>query len=607
MERHVEELARAWAAAVAAHGFVDLDQNDVGWTSADWLGTALAEAHLRAIFAKAATGVAISDEHGRVMRINQALAHLLGYRPDELLGVRLREMTHPTDSPQLRESYAQLACGEVDQMRAEKAYYRKDGAVIWADLTLTRLRDETGRPQFDVALIDDITDRHQLQERLRHQATHDPLTRLPNRALFNERLAEVVATASATDRVGICYFDLDGFKRINDTLGHDIGDRLLTMVAERLGECAAERGHLAARMGGDEFAILVEHSRGPLQLADLAESVLRALQTPVAVGRHRLRVSASVGVVERPSAGVDPAEILKAADVTLYRAKAAGRGRWALYDPYAVAEEVARYELSAELPDALDRGEFSLLYQPIVALPEKDLIGLEALVRWNHPKLGTLSPNRFISLAEETGMIVPLGRHVLWQACREAATWSDRLVGKDLFVSVNLAAAQTHEASLVADVHEALAETGLPATRLQLELTESALMTTFGEPLEALHALGNHGVRVAIDDFGTGYSSLAYLRSLPVHALKLPREFIEGLDNPAAVAASTGGGGPEVDEQIVDALIRLAHAIDLTVTAEGVETQAQAARLSALGCDSAQGWFIAHPYRPDELVKYLGR
>jgi diguanylate cyclase (GGDEF)-like protein/PAS domain S-box-containing protein len=555
------------------------------------------EARFRAIFAEAAIGVSISDEHGRIVQVNQALADMLGYRQEELHGMPVPELAHPTDPPGSWELYEQMKRGEIDHIRLEKAYYRKDGAVVWGDLTVSQIRDESGRPRFRVAMVDDVTERHHLQERLRHQATHDPLTALPNRSLFNDRLAEVIATAGRTDRIGVCYLDLDGFKRINDTLGHDIGDRLLTMVAERLGQCATERGHLAARMGGDEFVILVEDSRGPDQLAALAEAALATLDTPVAVGRHRLRVSASIGVVERPAAGADPAEILKAADVTLYRAKAAGRGRWALYDPYTVAEEVARYELSAALPDALDRGEFSLVYQPIVALPDGALRGVEALVRWHHPRLGTLNPDRFIGLAEETGVIVPLGRQVLEQACREAATWQDRFGGNDLFVSVNMAAAQAHDASLVGDVQRTLAETGLTASRLQLELTESALMKTSGAPLQALHSLADHGVRVAIDDFGTGYSSLAYLRSLPVHALKIPRQFIQGF---------SGSQSGDVAERIVDALIRLAHAIDLTVTAEGVETEAQADRLAALGCDTAQGWFIAPPYSGEEFASFYG-
>jgi diguanylate cyclase (GGDEF)-like protein/PAS domain S-box-containing protein len=540
-------------------------------------------------------GIGISDADGRIILVNQALADLLGYTPGEMQGLSVPELAHPSDPPEMWQLYASMMRGETDHVRMEKAYYRKDGGVVWTELTSSLVRDDAGRPQFTVAMMIDMTERHDLQGRLRHQATHDPLTGLPNRALFTDRLATVIRSADPDSRFGICYLDLDGFKRINDTLGHDIGDRLLTMVAQRLGECATERGHLAARMGGDEFVILVERSTGTDELAALAEAALGVLATPVSVGRHRLRVSASIGVVERPALGADPADVLKAADVTLYRAKADGRGRWALYDPYAVAAEVARYELSSALPDALDRGEFHLVYQPIVGLPDKSLRGVEALVRWHHPRLGTLTPDRFIGLAEETGFIVPLGRQVLREACQEAATWHERYPGNDLFVSVNIAAAQTHEASLVADVRQTLAETGLKASRLQL--TESALMTTSGEPLEALHRLAEHGVRVAIDDFGTGYSNLAYLRSLPVHALKLPRPFIEGLR----------GASPhsDVDEQIVDALIRLAHAIDLTVTAEGVETQAQADRLSALGCDSAQGWFIAPPYNADDLTRLL--
>ena len=331
----------------------------------------------------------------------------------------------------------------------------------------------------------------------------------------------------------------------------------------------------------------------------VAEAALEAVAVPVRVGPHRLRVSASVGVVERPAAGAEPAEILKAADVTLYRAKAEGRGRWSLYDAGAAAEQVARYELAAALPDALERGEFSLMYQPIVRLSDGVPAGLEALVRWNHPRLGTLTPDRFIALAEETGQIVPLGRYVLRQACREAAVWAADLQGFDLFVSVNVAAAQTHEPSLIDDVREILAETGLKTAQLQLELTESAVMATSGAPIEALRAIADTGVRIAIDDFGTGYSNLAYLRSLPVHAIKLPQPLIEGLRDPSQQ--------PDVDERIVDALIRLAHAIDLTVTAEGVETPAQAQRLRVLDCDNAQGWHISFPCPAGDVTGVLRR
>ncbi|MEN3309502.1 MAG: hypothetical protein V7603_5704 [Micromonosporaceae bacterium] len=556
------------------------------------------EARFRAIFAGAAVGIGISDDHGRIIQVNQALADMLGYRPEEMHGLTVPDMVHPSDPPEMWEMYARMARGEVDHVRMEKAYFRKEGGVVWTDLTVSLIRDEAGTPQFNVAMMEDITDRHNLQDRLRHQALHDPLTGLPNRTLFADRVAGIVRRAGRSDNIGVCYLDLDRFKRVNDTLGHDVGDQLLVVVAERLGDCARERGHLAARMGGDEFIILVERCAGAEQLAELAEATLAAVAAPISVGPHRLRVSASIGVVERPAFGVELADILKAADVTLYQAKSEGRGRWARYDPDAAARQVARYELSAAMPDALDRGEFSLVYQPIVDLPGRTLRGLEALVRWHHPRLGTLTPDRFIDLAEETGLIVPLGRQVLREACQQAADWRRHFPERDLFVSVNVAAAQTHEPSLVADVHDVLAQTGLKAAHLQLELTESALMADSGAPLAALRELADAGVRVAIDDFGTGYSNLAYLRSLPVHALKLPQPLIDGLREPTSP--------PDVDERIVDALVRLAHAIELTVTAEGVETSAQAERLTLLGCDSAQGWYIGPPRPAPELTEILG-
>jgi predicted signal transduction protein with EAL and GGDEF domain len=369
------------------------------------------------------------------------------------------------------------------------------------------------------------------------------------------------------------------------------------LAAAVLGECTATGDHLIARMGGDEFVILVDRSAGTDQLAALAEAALCAVAAPVRLGPHWLQVSASVGVVESPAAGADPAEILKAADVTLYRAKAEGRGRWSLYDPRAATERVARYELAAALPSALAHGELSLVYQPIMDLRDRRLRGVEALLRWRHPRLGLLTPDRFIGLAEQTGLIVPLGRRVLHDACQQAARWRARYPDQDLFVSVNLAAAQIHEPSLVAEVHDTLARTGLPASQLQLELTESALMANSEMPLQALHALADSGVRVAIDDFGTGYSNLAYLRSLPVHAIKLPQPLIDGLGEPASP--------PGVDERTVDALVRLAHAMELTVTAEGVETQAQAELLTLLGCDTAQGWYVGLPQTPHELTQAL--
>src|SRR5690606_28667956 len=419
---------------------------------------------------------------------------------------------------------------------------------------------------------------------------HDPLTGLPNRSVCTDRLAAIAARPGAS-RIGVCYLDLDGFKELNDRLGHDIGDQVLVEVAGRLASCANDLGHLAFRMGGDEFLVLVLRSTGLPQVTELAERLLATVAEPVQVAGHRLRVTASIGVVERSTVGAEPSEILKAADVALYRAKAKGRGRWASHDPVRLAEQIARYALAADLPDAVERGEFSVVYQPIVALPDLTLRGVEALVRWHHPHLGELAPSRFIDLAEESGDIVAIGRYVLREACRQAAVWRERYPAIDLLMSVNVAAAQTQEPNFVDEVEAVLAETGLKPSGLQLELTESTLMTTSGAPIEGLRSLVDIGVRVAIDDFGTGYSSLAYLRNLPVHSLKLAGQFVSGLTDTL----------PGTDEQIVDALIRLAHALGVTVTAEGVESQAHVDRLRAIGCDYLQGYFTGRPSSPAQL------
>jgi diguanylate cyclase (GGDEF)-like protein len=433
--------------------------------------------------------------------------------------------------------------------------------------------------------------RDQTRSEQRRQARHDPLTGLPNRTRFFERLAAALAEPGA--RVGVCHLDLDGFKAVNDTLGHDIGDLLLVAVGRRLDSCAGARGHLVARMGGDEFAVLVERSAGTDPVTGLADALLAALDAPVQVAEHSLAVSASMGVVERPADGTTPAEVMKAADTTLYWAKSDGRGRWAVFDPQRNAREVTRHTLRTTMRAGLDAGEFTVDYQPLVRLADGAPRGVEALVRWRHPALGTVPPDQFIGLAEETGLIVPLGRWILEQACRHARDWQREFPGADFFVSVNLAVRQAHDPGLVDDVAGILVGTGLTPGLLQLELTESAVMGTTGRPVQALEALAGMGVRIAIDDFGTGYSNLAYLRRLPVHTLKLAGPFVEAFR------------GDDPDEPVVTSLVRLAHTLGLTVTAEGVENADQAGRLRELGCDLAQGWYFARPLPPGGVTALL--
>jgi diguanylate cyclase (GGDEF)-like protein/PAS domain S-box-containing protein len=548
------------------------------------------EARFRAMFTSAAVGIGITDTRGRLLEVNGAMATMLDYRPEQLLDLNLVDFLHPDDPPELRRFFNEMVAGERDHYRIERRFRKRDGSPLWTNVTVSLVRDEDGSPQYLVGMVEDNTERHVLSEKLRHQANHDHLTGLGNRALFTERLHAAFG-GSLGQRVGLCYLDLDGFKAINDTLGHVIGDQLLIEVGRRLDRLVSAPGRLVARMGGDEFVVLVEHTHGMDELVELAERILAEIAAPVLVSGHRLTVSASIGLVERSVFDASPAETMRDADVTLHWAKVDGKNRWASYDPERNAREIARITLSNAMPSALEREEFYVDYQPIVSLSDGTLLGVEALVRWAHPEFGRLGPDRFIGLAEETGLIVPLGLWVLETSCRQAMTWA-----RTPIVSVNLAARQVAEPDLVSDISEILERVGFPPSSLQLELTESAIMGTTGEPLSALRRLVDMGVRIAIDDFGTGYSNLAYLRHLPVHALKIAGSFVEGL---------RAGAVDSVDARIVTALVSLAHTLKLDVIAEGVETGEQADLLRRIGADSAQGWLYAKPGPPEDVERWL--
>ena len=465
---------------------------------------------------------------------------------------------------------------------------------MWNSINVSLIRGSDGAPAYTLALFEDVTERHQLQERMRHEALHDPLTGLANRAQFFDRLTE--AFEDPHSRVGICYVDLDGFKAVNDTLGHDVGDKLLVKVADRLRSCLRQPGQLAARMGGDEFIILAPQPTGADEVTQLADAILDSLATPIDIDGHPLTVTASVGVMEEQVANTSEVDLMKGADATLVWAKEAGRNQWAVYDP---ERENTRYCLSTAMRAALDRGEFFLVYQPIVRLTDSRTIGVEALLRWAHPTLGTLSPGRFIDIAEDNGLIMPLTAYVIEQACRQARGWCGDGTERQPFVSVNVSASNVRNPGFLPLVESVLADTGLPAHALQLEITENASLRTPETSVTKLQELSALGVGIAIDDFGTGFSSLAYLRTLPIHVVKLAGEFIENL----------GGTihGRLADEQITRAMIDLAHTLGLTVIAEQVETASQAARLRALGCDAAQGWHFAKPLSGDIICAALQR
>lgn len=583
-------------------------------------GASPTEAHdYRAAFRAATLPMAVVDHEGLIVTANEALGALTGVGAAALTAQSASDLVDLAADARAWHAYREVLHGRRSRFRCTRRLKHPDGRALWAEITVVPMPggpepEGGGAPGQVLLSVADVSDRRELQKRLRHLQMHDPVTRLPNRALFFERLSTVLRTPPYQDddvpergRIGLCYLDLDGFKAVNDTLGHRIGDRLLAAVAARLTDCAEQEGAypagapLVARLGGDEFAILVEESTGTEQLTDLARTVLGALQQPFDLAGQRLSVSASIGVVERPVAGTTATGLMQAADTTLYWAKADGKARWTLFDPERNAHRMTRQALSSNLRPAVERGEFTIEYQPLVGMADGMVRGVEALVRWNHPQFGLLSPNRFVAIAEEDGSIVQLGRWVLRSACRQARRWQlDHPAKPPLFISVNVAVRQVWDSDLVTDVAEILAETGLDPALLQLELTESAVMGSAGRPLRALQALSDMGVRIAIDDFGTGYSNLAYLSRLPVSVLKLDGAFVRGF------RYEDGTHPSPADETIVEAMVQLAHRLGLTVTAECVETAGQAERLRRIGCDTGQGWLYSRAVAPERIAELIG-
>jgi diguanylate cyclase (GGDEF)-like protein/PAS domain S-box-containing protein len=553
------------------------------------------EARFRAVFEGAAIGIGIADLDGNILEVNDALLRMFGGSEQNVRGRNVREWTHAEDAPQVWRLYQELVRGEREHYHVEKAFYRPDGTVLWTNLTVSLLRDADGRPQYQLALMEDTTERRLLNLRLRYEATHDALTGLPNRTLFFERL-EKALTAAPGQRFGLCYLDLDGFKTINDSLGHAAGDRLLVEVADRLQSCATAPGEMVARLGGDEFVALTTGTDTEREVDDLAARIQNVLLAPVRIDGRELTVRGSIGIVEGPAGGErSPAEVLRSADITMYRAKSAGGNRCELADPEADARAITRHGLTTALPAALERGEFFIEYQPLVHLGDGSVRGAEALVRWLHPQHGVLGPDRFIPLAEHTGLIVPLGRWVLEQSVRQAREWRERYAGtatRPLRINVNLSPCQLNHPGLVQDTVDILEAAGVTPDALCLEVTESALIGADDDLLKPLRRLAEMGVDIALDDFGTGYSNLANLRRLPVSILKLDRSFTQSMQQFPA---------DPVDLKIVEGIVSLAHSLDLAVTVEGVETGAQAEQLRILGCDTAQGWYYARPGPPERL------
>jgi diguanylate cyclase (GGDEF)-like protein/PAS domain S-box-containing protein len=552
----------------------------------------VSEARFQAVFAGAAIGMGVGDTEGTILDANPALTTMLGYTAEEMRQRNVGEFMHPDDTGEVWELYGQLIRGERESFRTAKQFLRSDGRGVWTHLTVSLIRNDTGTPEFQIAVIEDVTDLRRLQNQLQFQAHHDTLTGLANRALFQLRLDHLIAKPTPGNRLGVCLLDLDGFKAINDSVGHAVGDQVLVEIAGRLESALSPKGHLVARLGGDEFVILVEGTTGAQDVIRIAEQALAAIARPVLIGGHPYSVTASAGLVERATAEADAADLVRAADITLYWAKADGKDRWALFDSKRSDLEVAQYTLARMLPAALAGNQFRLHYQPLFSLASGAPTGVEALLRWQHPWLGQIMPDRFIGPAEEIGIIVPIGGWVLQTACSQARNWARRFTDP-LRISVNIAMRQLTDPRLIERITRVLEANGLAPAQLQLELTERAVVGSDSEPLTALAALADLGVRIAIDDFGTGYSNMTYLRRLPVSELKLDASFIDEL--------GSAGRGRDTAAQIVRSIVSLAHNLGLTVTAEGVETAEQADALREIGCDTAQGTYFGPPGPPDAI------
>ncbi|MEV6931211.1 EAL domain-containing protein [Dactylosporangium sp. NPDC051485] len=561
-------------------------------------GRHTAERKIEALLENASDAVLAVHPSGEVTYASPSVRTALGYDPAIMTSELLMDITHPDYLATSMEWWtAVVNGGRGYTARAETRVRRAEGAWIWVEVIATNRFDEEPL-NAAVISIRDITTRKELEEELTRQAFADSLTGMPNRALFRDRLEHAIArNRRGGGRITLLLVDLDDFKLVNDSLGHTAGDQLIAATALRLHQQLRASDTLA-RLGGDEFAVLVEDIT-EIEAMDLGDRLLAAIRRPLRLGNREVVCSASIGVATAKAGdgddGPDPGELLRNADLAMYAAKGAGRDRFALFDPAMYAGVLREAEERAEVERALARDEFLVHYQPIVDLPTSRLIGVEALVRWEHPVRGLLGPNAFIPLAESTGLIVPLGRWVLRQACEQLARWRDEFpAAAGIRVNVNLSARQFQHEGLVEEVAGILAETGVDPRQIVLEITESLLMQDTDSTIETLGRLKALGVRLAIDDFGTGYSSLSYLKRFPVDILKIDRSFVDGI--------TTERG----DATLAEAVVQLGRALQLQTVAEGIETAEQWSTLQSLGCEFGQGYLFARPGAAEAISSILG-
>ncbi|HET8699777.1 MAG TPA: EAL domain-containing protein [Gammaproteobacteria bacterium] len=542
----------------------------------------------------AAVGIAHIDGKGRFAWSNGKMREMLGYSGEELERLTIWDVSHEDDRRVTDGDRARLHAGEISTLKAEKRYVRRDGTVIWVRITSALRRGSDGVPLYDVSVVEDITARKVAEDRVQYLATHDKLTGLPNRAVFGELLDHAIDAAQRRDhRCAVLFIDLDRFKIVNDSLGHEAGDVLLKEMAARLRSCMRQSDVLA-RLGGDEFVVLLEEVNDENEAADVAKKVLSSVLVPVQIMGHECRITASIGIATYPVDARDAQTLMKHADMAMYLAKEEGKNNFQFYSKHSSPMSVERLVLETHLARALERKEFTVQYQPKVDMRSGEIKGAEALLRWWNPEVGTVSPAQFIPVAEDSGLIVPIGKWVLATACEQNVAWQRRGLPK-IVMSVNMSPRQFKDPALIDDIAEVLARTGMPPELLELEITESMIMHNVDMAAAKAEAIRKLGVRLAIDDFGTGYSSLSQLKRFPIDTLKVDRSFVRDIPHNAE------------DKAITEAIIALGKALGVTVVAEGVETAQQHEFLRVNACDEMQGFFFSRPCHPDALADLLTR
>ncbi|MDQ3661358.1 MAG: EAL domain-containing protein [Actinomycetota bacterium] len=550
------------------------------------------EERFRALVQNSSDVIQLVDSQGRITSVTQAVKRVLGYEQEELVGRNTLDLAHPSDLASAQEDLLDLL-QEPGGLRTITLRVRhKDGSWRWIEATGTNLLHDV-LVGFLVVNYRDVSERKALEGELSHQAFHDPLTRLPNRLLFKDRVQHALARRSEHNRcLAVLLLDLDNFKAVNDSLGHDVGDQLLVAVTRRLKECLRPSDTLA-RLGGDEFAILLEGMQHVAGAVLISERIVEILQPPFDLGNRHLFARASIGIVTDLSPDTDTDQLLRKADTAMYVAKSKGKATYEIFEPHMEDALKRRVRLEIDLRRAVEESQFTLRYQPIVELAGGKICGLEALLRWEHPQRGLILPLEFIPLTEETGLIVPVGRWVLREACIQARRWQIEHGRRGLSVNVNVSAIQLQDAQLAKDVEQALQDSDLAPGDLILEITESALMQDTDVITSNLEAFKEIGVCLAIDDFGSGYSSLGYLRRFAFDIIKIDKSFVEGL-----------GTGPQ-GSGLAGGIVKLSQSLGLQTCAEGIESDVQLAELRALGCELGQGYYFEKPMKSQAVSSLL--